>query len=684
MGAVLLPLFGDAALADKRVALVVGNSAYQNVVRLPNPVNDASAIAELFRGAGFDAVDARSDLGSLEFKRAIREFTYQARDADIAVVYYAGHGIEVGGINYLIPVDAKLATDLDAEDEGVSLDRVIRAIEPAHRLRLVILDACRDNPFNKKMQRTMAMRAVNNGLAKIELTLSDTMIAYAAKAGSTAEDGNGANSPFTSALLKHLTEPGLDVRLAFGRVRDEVWARTGHRQEPFVYASLGGSEVPLVPVARKVEPPPSASSENEMRRAYELTAQVATREAWEAFLKDYKTGLYADLARAQLAKLAAPLPRSDGASQATEADRAWDKVKDSNDRVAIRNFILQFPGSVHAPNAQHRLSILEQAAQEREAAAQAEREAAKAREQEAQRAKAAEIEKQREAARQREEEAQRAKAAELEKQREAARQRDEEAQRAKAAEIEKKRLEREAAKQREEEAQRAKAAEAEKQRLEREAARQRDQEAQRVRAAEIEKQRLEREAATRRDEEERVAKAAEAERLRVERDISKRREEEESRVKAADEARQKLEREAALRLEQTCRRDEETLARLKAAGLKARDDVARLEKDLGCERLRSDVVALRDQLTTEAAKQPPEQEPVASLQPPKEPAASEEETVEEPAGRHRRKNHPVETHHRERVEHKHEAARASRPAVSRPTASPPAVNMARPHIMIGM
>jgi len=529
------------------------------------------------------------------------------------------------------------------------------------------------------------MRAVNNGLAKIELTLSDTMIAYAAKAGSTAEDGNGANSPFTSALLKHLTEPGLDVRLAFGRVRDEVWSRTGHRQEPFVYASLGGSEVPLVPVARKVEPAPSsASSENEMRRAYELTAQVATREAWEAFLKDYKTGLYADLARAQLAKLAAPSPQSDGASQATEADRAWDKVKDSNDRIAIRNFIQLYPGSVHAPNAQHRLSILEQAAQEREAAALAEREAAKAREQEAQRAKAAEIEKQREAARQREEEAQRAKAAELEKQRETARQREEEVQRAKAAEIEKRRQEREAAKQREEEVQRVKAAEVEKQRQEREAGKQRDQEAQRAKAAETEKQRQEREAAKRRDEEERLAKAAEAERLRVEREIAKRREDEENRVKAAEEARQKLEREAALRLDQICRHDEETLVRLKAAGLKAREDVARLEKELGCERLRPDVVALRDQLTTEAAKQPPAQEPVANLQPPKEPAANEESTDEQPAVRHRRNAHPVETHHRERVERKHEAARASRPAVSRPTASPPAVNMARPHIMIGM
>jgi len=294
----------DAALADKRVALVIGNSAYQSVARLPNPVKDATAIGKMFRDVGFDVVEARSDLGILDFKRTIRDFTSQARDADMAVVYYAGHGIEVGGVNYLIPVDAKLATDLDAEDEAIPLDRVIRAIEPARRLHLVILDACRDNPFNNRMQRTVSTRAVSNGLAKVELTLSDTLIAYAAKAGSTADDGNGANSPFTAALLAHIPEPGVDVRIVFGRVRDEVWTRTGHRQEPFVYASLGGDEVPLVPAARKVEPSAPAA-ESEARQAYELTVKLGTRQAFEAFLKDYKTGLYADLARAEIGKLPA-------------------------------------------------------------------------------------------------------------------------------------------------------------------------------------------------------------------------------------------------------------------------------------------------------------------------------------------------------------------------------------------
>jgi len=328
-GSVLTALCADTALADKRVALVIGNSGYQNAARLPNPVNDATSIGGMFRDVGFDVVQSRFDLGMQEFKRAIREFTVQARDADIAVVYYAGHGIEIGGVNYLVPVDAKLATDVAAEDEAVPLDRVIRATEPAHRLRLVILDACRDNPFGSQMQGTVAMRAVTGGLARIEPALSNTMIAYAARAGSTVEDGTGANSPFTAALLRHLPEAGVDVRIAFGRVRDEVWTKTGHRQEPFVYGSFGGSEVPLVPAAAKVEPTaPAADNDLEVRRAYELTANVGTRSAWAAFLKGFQTGLYADLARAQLARLDAPsLPaptglRTDGASREQPAAAA--------------------------------------------------------------------------------------------------------------------------------------------------------------------------------------------------------------------------------------------------------------------------------------------------------------------------------------------------------------------------
>ncbi len=153
---VWLPLLvSHPALAEKRVALVIGNSAYKNVTRLQNPANDAAAVVTMFKKAGFDSVDAKLDLSIVDMRRALREFGNKTRDADVAVIYYAGHGIELDGTNYLIPVDATLETDTDVLDETFALDRVLFAVEPAKQLRLVILDACRDNPFAKKMKRTV-------------------------------------------------------------------------------------------------------------------------------------------------------------------------------------------------------------------------------------------------------------------------------------------------------------------------------------------------------------------------------------------------------------------------------------------------------------------------------------------------------------------------------------------------
>jgi len=320
LAAALLLLVCQPAFAEKRVALVLGNSAYQNVARLPNPVNDGTVIAATLKNAGFDVVDSRHDLPAAETRRALRDFADRARDADIAVVYYAGHGIEVDGTNYLIPVDAKLERDTDVYDEAFSLDRVLLAIEPAKQLRLVILDACRDNPFAKTMKRTVASRAIGQGLAKVEPTSPNMLIAYSAKAGSTALDGDSKNSPFTMALAKHLTTPGLDVRRAFGFVRDEVLKTTSYRQEPFVYGSLGGEDVPLVPVKATGSP---ANPQADIRRDYELAQQIGNKAALNAFLTQYPDGFYAELARSQRAKIAA----EDARVAATEKARLAEQER---------------------------------------------------------------------------------------------------------------------------------------------------------------------------------------------------------------------------------------------------------------------------------------------------------------------------------------------------------------------
>ena len=310
---------GSALAAEKRVALVMGNSAYKNVARLKNPVNDAALVGDMFRKAGFDSVDVKLDLDVAAMRKALRDFGGKAREADVAVVYYAGHGIELDGTNYLIPTDATLETDSDVLDETLPLDRALFAVEPAKQLRLVILDACRDNPFAKTMKRTIAARAIGRGLAKVEPTSPNTMIAFAAKAGSTASDGDAKDSPFATALVERLPMPGLDLRKAFGFVRDDVLKTTGYKQEPYVYGSLGGDDVALVP-AKPVVAGPQANPESEIRRDYELALQLGTRDVWTAFLNRYPSGFYTDLAKAQLNRIAAEDARAAAAEKARQAE----------------------------------------------------------------------------------------------------------------------------------------------------------------------------------------------------------------------------------------------------------------------------------------------------------------------------------------------------------------------------
>jgi uncharacterized caspase-like protein len=311
----------SAALADRRIALVIGNGKYENAGVLANPTNDADAVADLFTKAGFDSVDRRRDLGVVEFKRAVREFVDRAASADVAVVYYSGHGLEIGGVNYLIPVDAKLTSVLDMDDEAVSLDRVLVAAGHVKKLSLIILDACRENPFHPVADDARVTRGgVSMGLAGVGPTVADTLIAFAAKAGSVSYDGDGRNSPFTTALVKYITRPGLDIRLALGKVRDDVLRATNHRQEPYVYGSLGGENVALVPAAPEapsvVAVPPPAANVAAIPQAtpatvadetpdYRTAERAASLDGWRSFLAVHPDGAYARLARAEMDKLLA-------------------------------------------------------------------------------------------------------------------------------------------------------------------------------------------------------------------------------------------------------------------------------------------------------------------------------------------------------------------------------------------
>jgi hypothetical protein len=294
----------------KRVALVIGNSAYQNVTQLPNPRNDAADLAHGLQQVGFEVL-LKNDLDFDGLRRALRDFSDRAVGAEMALVYFAGHGIEVAKQNYLIPVDARLKTDRDIQFEAVPLDFVLSAVEGAKNLRLVLLDACRNNPFAGSMKMTNASRSIGRGLSSIEPT-AGTLVSYAAKEGTTADDGEGRNSPYTTALLANLTEPGLEVNFLFRKVRDHVLAATDGRQEPFTYGSLPGTRIYLKPPQQNAgtqnppaNPPvtPQAPAKSLDREVWETIRDSKSPGVLKAFIDKFPDSIYASLAKAKLTEV---------------------------------------------------------------------------------------------------------------------------------------------------------------------------------------------------------------------------------------------------------------------------------------------------------------------------------------------------------------------------------------------
>ena len=241
---------------DRRVALVIGNSAYANVLRLPNPANDAADVSAALERLGFEVTRA-SDVNREGLMRTLRSFSRQSAGASVAVVFYAGHGVELDGTNYLVPVDAYLEWDADVQFEAIPLDFVLSATEGVGRLRVVILDACRNNPFAIQARNPTRGVRVGRGLAEIEEMPAgrNIIVAYATAAGAVADDGDARNSPFTKALLEHLEEPDVEVHMMFRRVTDTVLRDTSQGQQPYLYASLSAD-----PYYLKAGPPEPVSA----------------------------------------------------------------------------------------------------------------------------------------------------------------------------------------------------------------------------------------------------------------------------------------------------------------------------------------------------------------------------------------------------------------------------------------
>lgn len=229
---------------EKRIALLVANANYASQNALKNPPNDIQRVSDALKGLGFE-VFVENNLIWKDFLETLRSFGRQADDADWALIYFAGHGMEIGGRTYLLPTDVQLQKDVDADDEAIRLDQILEKVERSRGLGLVVLDACRNNPFERSMQRTGRRgrdARTGSGLGRAEVDNVGVLVAYSARHGTTADDGEGNTSPFAEAFVTEMQKPGVEVNMVFRRVRDRVLALTQKQQEPFIYGSLPGRE----------------------------------------------------------------------------------------------------------------------------------------------------------------------------------------------------------------------------------------------------------------------------------------------------------------------------------------------------------------------------------------------------------------------------------------------------------
>jgi hypothetical protein len=288
------------SFAETRIALVIGNGAYQNVPRLANPANDAKAVAAALRRSGFDTIIA-TDLDEHGMEDAAIRFSRAARSADVALFYYSGHALQYNGVNYLAPVDTVLSDESDLR-RMTRVNEIAADLEQAKLLRIMVLDSCRDNPFAEQLRRavgTSRALPLGRGLAKLDAP-QGMIMAYATQAGHTAEDGLGDNSPYTAAFLKHIEEQN-EIGTIFREVSEDVYESTKHSQLPELSLSivgqfyLRGSPVLPAPAASgtPVPAPPIRTTSSD----FDAAADVDTVAGWEAFLKQHPDGLYADLAR---------------------------------------------------------------------------------------------------------------------------------------------------------------------------------------------------------------------------------------------------------------------------------------------------------------------------------------------------------------------------------------------------
>lgn len=300
---ILLAAFGlSPAYAAKRVALVIGNSAYEHVTPLANPRNDAEDMTAKLESLGFEVVSGL-DLDFPEMRRTVRKFANSLNGADMALFFYAGHGLQVNGQNYMAPIDARLSNEIDLEFEAIPVDLIMAAMERSTEVNLVFLDACRDNPLARNLARSMGTRSgsVGRGLAKLGSGIG-SLISFATQPGNVALDGKGRNSPFTTALLEHLGTPGQDITRDLIYVRRAVLEQTDGKQVPWDNSSLTGE------VILKAKPTPAVEARPADNSQFEITFWNSIKDSdsrayYETYLSQFPEGSFAALARLKISDL---------------------------------------------------------------------------------------------------------------------------------------------------------------------------------------------------------------------------------------------------------------------------------------------------------------------------------------------------------------------------------------------
>lgn len=315
----LLVLLGIVSPAiAKRVALVIGNSAYEQATPLKNPRNDADALAASLERLDFEVIKG-VDLNRTQFEGTVRTFARAIRGADVALFFYAGHGLQVNGSNYLAPVDAKLGNEADLDFETLPLRTILKQMEREVKTNLVFLDACRDNPLARNLARSMGTRStsVGRGLARVDSGVG-TLIAFATEPGNVALDGAGNNSPFTESLLKYIETPNLDIARLMRRVRKEVLDKTLGKQVPWSNSSLTGDFMfasRQIAVETKVETkpktattPPTTNNDAIELSFWDSVKNSKDKEDFQLYLRRFPSGVFSKLAKRRIERLKSEVP----------------------------------------------------------------------------------------------------------------------------------------------------------------------------------------------------------------------------------------------------------------------------------------------------------------------------------------------------------------------------------------